>query len=363
MPSIFKIFGEAQFRGDATGSGNALTIADSSGNTRFTIANTGRLTLGQDTGSTISTAAVITTNVAGAALVLRPNGAGAIIAAIPDNSTSGGNARGANAVDLQTAGRGNANMVASGFASFVAAGQNNRAAGFTSIAMGNGNSATQDLTFAIGGGGNTAGANRCGVIGGENNSNSGTFATIIGGENNEIVSGASYSFANGVSTITYLYGQFTRASGAFSWRGDAQYSKFIMRRSITGISPAELFLNGTSNTAFIYYSGNYPNVRAWCVNVQLVATVQTAGGAGLTVNEVFAGQYQCAIKRVSNGNAAMVGTVTPISTQADTNMVSSVVTIDANGSTLRIQFTPPTTADANTVIRVVASVDITEVAR
>ena len=52
-----------------------------------------------------------------------------------------------------------------------------------------------------------------------------------------------------------------------------------------------------------------------------------------------------------------------ITAQADANMSSSVVAItadDANDS-LKIEFTPPTGANASTVIRVVATVYLTEV--
>jgi hypothetical protein len=52
-----------------------------------------------------------------------------------------------------------------------------------------------------------------------------------------------------------------------------------------------------------------------------------------------------------------------ITAQADTNMSSSVVTITADNanSSLKIEFTPPTGANASTVIRVVATVYLTEV--
>jgi hypothetical protein len=56
-----------------------------------------------------------TTN-ADAAIV--PKGTGALLAAIPDNTTTGGNKRGANSIDLQTT-RTNADQVASGNCSVV----------------------------------------------------------------------------------------------------------------------------------------------------------------------------------------------------------------------------------------------------
>jgi hypothetical protein len=59
-----------------------------------------------------------------ASLVIAPNGSGALIADIPDGLVSGGNARGAYAVDLQSL-RTGANQVASGNWSFAQGQKNN----------------------------------------------------------------------------------------------------------------------------------------------------------------------------------------------------------------------------------------------
>ena len=77
------------------------------------------------------TAAASSTN---ADFAIVPKGTGALLAAIPDNTTAGGNKRGQYAVDLQMI-RNNANQVASGDYSFVANGYN-RASGTYSTALG-----------------------------------------------------------------------------------------------------------------------------------------------------------------------------------------------------------------------------------
>jgi len=104
------------------------------------------------------------------------------------------------------------------------------------------------------------------------------------------------------------------------------------------------------------------NGRLWNAIVQLSAICQTAGGT-VTVGESFIGTYNLGIKRIG-ATTSLVGTVQDmITAQADANMSSSVVAItadDANDS-LKIEFTPPTGANASTVIRVVATVYLTEV--
>ena len=108
------------------------------------------------------------------------------------------------------------------------------------------------------------------------------------------------------------------------------------------------------------------NARIYNANIQLVAVVSTIGtpdSAALVVGASFIGNYSVGIKNIG-GTVSLVGTVQTLHTaQADTQMGSCVVTIDADDTNdaLRIQFTPPTGAGATTVIRVVATVYLTEV--
>ncbi len=96
--------------------------------------------------------------------------------------SSGGNNRGANAVDLQVARQITApGQVASGATSVIAGGQNNTASG--------------ELAVVSGGGGSTASGRASVVGGGENNTSSGQYATIPGGQNN--LASGNYSFAVG----------------------------------------------------------------------------------------------------------------------------------------------------------------------
>ncbi len=96
--------------------------------------------------------------------------------------STGGNNRGANAVDLQVARVSTSpSQVASGATSVISGGQNNTASG--------------ELSVIAGGSGSTASGRGSAVGGGENNTASGLFATIPGGRNN--VASGENSFAVG----------------------------------------------------------------------------------------------------------------------------------------------------------------------
>lgn len=108
----------------------------------------------------------------------------------------GGNARGANSVDLQTD-RSAASKVASGTTSVVAGGYNNVASGTSStVGGGQSNTASSGSSTVAGGSSNTASTGLSATVGGGvGNTASGASSTIPGGDNNT-ASGA-YSFAAG----------------------------------------------------------------------------------------------------------------------------------------------------------------------
>jgi len=96
--------------------------------------------------------------------------------------STGGNNRGANAVDLQVARvTTSPSQVASGATSVISGGQNNTASG--------------ELSVIAGGSGSTASGRGSAVGGGENNTASGLFATVPGGRNN--VASGENSFSVG----------------------------------------------------------------------------------------------------------------------------------------------------------------------
>jgi hypothetical protein len=187
---------------------------------------------------------------------IKPKGNGAILAAIPDNTTAGGNKRGANAVDLQTD-RSNANQVASGGWSF-AAGRSNRASADYAIALGvetvttgslgalsvgYGTSATASYSLSMGyyntasasasvamGNGNTAsGANSFAV--GQQNVASGAQAVAMGNTN---IANAENSFATGYYSHTFgVRGRWVTGQ-VNTTNGDCQKSIFCLSIRTTG---------------------------------------------------------------------------------------------------------------------------------
>ena len=113
--------------------------------------------------------------------VLQPKGTGAVLAQRSDSTATGGNKRGANAVDLQTS-RAAAANVASGLSSVIVGGASNTTSSQNGVVVGgSGNSATTGTNIFIGGG--------------SSNSASGAYSTISGGANNTLT--GQYSAISG----------------------------------------------------------------------------------------------------------------------------------------------------------------------
>ena len=140
-----------------------------------------------------------------------PKGAGAILAQIPDGTITGGNKRGANAVDLQTT-RTLATQVASGNYSAIIGGLNNTASGFGSFAQGTSTTASGGYSHAEG---------QLGIA-------SATGAHV---EGYATQASASYSHAEGQSTqatsqAAHAEGLLSVASGTASSVGGVSGSDF-----------------------------------------------------------------------------------------------------------------------------------------
>lgn len=360
--------GNKTFTGESATVGNALVVNNLTPTAKLTVANAGRVSLTSDTTVTTQTVSVITTATTNAGLVLAPNGTGAIMADTPDGTATGGNARGTNAVDLQISRTVNTE-VASGNNSFIGGGDRNTASNTGSVVVGGlSNTASQTYSFVGSGFNNVASGVRSVVSGGGGsgigNTASGPVSTISGGANNTASADLS-SISGGYGARAYLYGQRANASVEFAAASDAQTSAITYRRSITGTGIQELFLDGSSTRAILNISSPGPtNARAWRAQVDVVAIVQTAGTGTLVLGECFMGSYHVGIKRIG-ATTSLVGTVSVTNEVSDTNMATSVVTIDADDTTeaLRIRFTPPTggTSSATSVIRVVATAYLTEV--
>jgi hypothetical protein len=273
-----------------------------------------------------------------------PKGSGAFMLAVPNAAAGGGNARGANAADLQT-NRSAADQVASGANSFVcgafnvvsmssgfAANSSNSVTGTgsNSAAFGNGVAVTGTMAFAAGRGHDVS-ANR-GIALGDTHS----------------VSGEA-GFSCGAHARSDRFSVFSHASGRFFNNninnGDAQRIRAVLRCTTSNNTATELFLDGASIRLTI------PTNKIMAGIINIVGT-KTDGTA--------VAQYvrQFCVKNVSGTSSEVFAPVT-IGTD---NAAGTSITFnnpDTNGDALSVSVT----GIASENWRWVASVDAVEILR
>lgn len=258
----------------------------------------------------------------------------ALVAQVPNAAASGGNARGANASDLQTA-RTLATQVASGVQSTISGGQANTASG-TNSAVGGGaaNTASNNNSTVAGGTGNLASGAGGFVGGGTSNTASNTVATVAGGNQNTanntncfigggfnntasanmaVVSGGSTNTASGIrswvpgggnATTRGIHGRGAWAGGNLASNGDTQVGEHVLLRQTTDATATRLTADnaapGTTNQIvlpnFSAYAGilivtakatGTTDAAHWIINCGAVrganaaATTVQGGGASI----------------------------------------------------------------------------------
>lgn len=198
---------------------------------------------------------------------------------VADSTTTGGNTRGSNAIDLQYS-RSSASQVASGSNSFVA-GINNTASGTASVALTQGANASQAYAAAIGF--NTVASGSGAQSFGYNASASGTQSVGVG--NNALVSAnyaaalsTNYATANGeygvamgnLSSNRSINRAMNYSSGIFATNYDNQIGWYVMKRITTDATAAVVLTTdaaapGTTNTPVL------PNNSAYTFNCDVIA--------------------------------------------------------------------------------------------
>jgi hypothetical protein len=321
--------------GGVTAQGSDIVIDDATTSTQNNVAITN-----QHSGQTNS------------ALVLTPKGTGAfILGSKPDGTAVGGNARGTNAVDLQTS-RTTATQVVSGAGSF-AAGINNTVT--NGGAIGNGNSAGGGFaSFAAGSSCNASGSNS--VAMGRSTTASGGSSLSVGGFcsasaegavalGNNTTASASGAFAIGSRSVANRYGMIAFCPETFSVTasGDAQGAIFVLRNKTTNATATELFLE-TPSTRLTVPSGK---IIALTINISGVKSDGSAVAHYLR---------QYALKNVSGTTSEVYAPVT-IGTD---NAAGTSINITANDTNdaLRVEVT----GIASETWRWVARVDAVEIA-
>ena len=226
---------------------------------------------------------------------------------IADSTAVGGNARGANSVDLQTS-RSAANQVASGTNSFVI-GERNRASGRGGFCGGYQSAATGGYeSFAFGEYSSASGG-------------AGSWAT-----GSSCSSTADYAHARGYQALANRHGMQAESAGQFAASGDAQCARFVLRRKTTDATATTLMLDGSSTrltipsgkklTAFIIVSGVKSDGSA-CAEYMRKVSIKNVGGT-----------------------TSLIGSVEAIGTDIEDNVLTDVtITADNTNDALDISVT------------------------
>lgn len=260
------------------GTANYFLKTNGSGTLSWGVAGLSYFTEAQTTAAPNATVNVASltanTTSANGDLALLVKGYGAILANIPDNTTTGGNKRGQYSVDLQMY-RDNANQVASGFQSTIGGGWNNRASGDQSVSVGGyRNHATSVQSSTLGGYQNTASGVYAVTVGGSTNTAFGNLSFACGNSNTSNGSGSvtfggsniangtwSFAFGNAnqvdglYSQVRGLYGNDFGVYGRFIYSmnntilGDSQSSKLILNKRTTDATATVLSVQGATVSA------------------------------------------------------------------------------------------------------------------
>ena len=294
-----------------------------------------------------------------------PKGTGGLSAHVADGTTTGGNKRGTNAVDLQTT-RSGATQVASGANAVIGGGSGNTASGQRSFVGGGiNNSASAGNDVIVGGNGNTStggenfiGAGSSNIAAGQHNTISGgesgtipsaSWCVIGGGQSNAITGTGDYrshlggaantsptgvtgcsttggreNVVNGDYSIALggyrsqgrqIYGAVHHANGYFASNGDAQWSNYLFRARTTAASAADMTADGAAvsiSNAMVLNGGQ----QCWFGKIMLVAR-NTGNG------EMAAWEANVMLRRTNTAaTIAIVGTPTFTLIAADSSLSS-----------------------------------------
>jgi hypothetical protein len=213
-------------------------------------------------------------------LVIKPKGTGALITTEPDLTSTGGNNRGQNAVDLQMR-RDLTTQVASGDLSVIGGGISNAAPGRQStVSGGAGNTASATNSTVSGGTENIASGDASTIGGGQSNIASNSFATISGGVGNNalelnttISGGQGNTASNAGSTIGG--GANNISSGFASTIGGGQNNTSSNNSTTVG--------GGAENTA----SGNLSTIGGGTLNIASGNESTISGGQSNITSGIF----------------------------------------------------------------------------
>jgi len=218
-------------------------------------------------------------------LVLQPKGTGALQAQLTDSTATGGNARGANAVDWQTV-RAAATQVASGAYSVLCGGG--------SYGSPAGNTAAGTAGFVGGGWANTTGTQASVVVGGNNNTATALNASILGGGSNTASLGAYPAIVGGQSNTAAGYYNFI--GGGFTNSGTSGSAVTTNTTTIATTAGTTLFLSSANANIKVgqYITGTGISANTYATSTVTTGTpavmnTSTISGTTLTVGSLASG--------------------------------------------------------------------------
>lgn len=243
-----------------------------------------------------------------------PKGTGSFSLRVPDGTAAGGNARGANAVDLQTS-RSAATQVASGDFAFAGGGRLNVISGHAAAIVG-GQEGLASGPYAFGGGGRYPypRGDRSATIGGEFPIADGQYSCVLGGLECQTTGFATT--AHGERSLGNRYAMRAFSGGRFAASGDCQGAEMVMRGSTTTDAAVRLRPDGSAQRLTIA-SGQI------CQYLLIITGVRNGGA------DVASYMRQVTIKNIG-GTTSLVGTANTIGTDEAAGTSLSVTADDTN---------------------------------
>ena len=209
-----------------------------------------------------------------------------------------GNARGANAVDLQSV-RSGAAKVAAGQESVIGGGNDNRADGAqATIPGGNGNTANGQYAAALGGNGNTANGTAATTIGGSSNTAAADFS-LAGGRRAKANDQGAMILADSQNAD---FASVTTDEVAIRAQGGLRYSGLTAQDKNAGYIKDQAIVATTDATVTDLFSLPLAEDRAVTIEA-VVAGLRSTGAAAV------GGVLWAVFRRDGGGNVTLVGAV------------------------------------------------------
>jgi len=212
----------------------------------------------------------------------------------------------------------------------------NRAAYSATISGGNKNTIATESAYAT-------------IAGGDNNTilAKAPSSSVGGGQRNVIEQGADLgTVPGGQAARVSNHGQLAYASGAWASAGEAQFSLYVLRRTLTTAAATELFLDGDAATQRM----KIPAQGTWTFDILVAARTGTGNSAGYRLSGVV---------RNHLGATALVGA--PAKTVLAEDLAAWDVWVEADDANDALVIKAVTPGTALTPTRWVATVRTTEV--